>query len=269
MPPRTTVHRESVDRSAHSSGPLQSWDPRLKVGLTGAMLVAISFGARTADIESWLRLVFLTLVALVTAGIGGISHRRWFGRSLVVLPFALFVAVAALVAVVPGHTEGVPLGGWTLTAAPGGVEKALRLLARAWVSILVTLLLAMTTPLSSILTALERWHFPRGFLEVCSLVYRYLWVLLEEGRRLLLARRLRGGTAPPWRSGGRILATLFARALGRAQRIEIALRLRGYRGTLPLGRRLAWTGRDSRRLLLATVVLTAAVIAPHWKGWVG
>jgi len=229
----------------------------------------ISFGATDPGAESWWRLGGLAVALSLGARHGRIPFRLWLGRSLLLLPFAACVAAAKLVILVPGSAPGVPLGGWTLAAAPGGGEEALRLLARAWLCILATLLLAATTPFAAVLAVLGRARFPRGFLEATSLVHRYLWVLLSEGRRLLLARRLRTGRAPPWRSGGRILATLFARSLSRAQRIEVALRLRGYRGELPLGRRLEWTARDSRRLLVAGVVLAAAVLGPRLGGGSG
>jgi cobalt/nickel transport system permease protein len=165
---------------------------------------------------------------------------------------------------VPGDAPGISFGEWTLTAAPGGSEAALRLLARAWESILVSLLLVASTPLPSILAALERWRLPRGFLEACALVYRYLWVLLAEGRRLLLARRLRGGRIPPWRSGGALIAALFARSIARANRIELALRLRGHRpGALIGGAQLRWTARDSARLCIGSAVLGVAILLPR------
>lgn len=263
------MHREWIDRSAHAPGRLQAWDPRLKVGLTVATLLAISFGASSPGAESWLRLAALAIALALAARHGRVPWGRWLGRSLALLPFALAIAAAKLVAIGPGHATGIPLGGWTIAAAPGGGEEALRLLARAWLSILATLLLALTTPFPAILDALSRARIPRGFLEACSLVHRYLWVLIEEGRRLLLARRLRSGRVPPWRSGGRILATLFARSLARAHRIEVAMRLRGRRGALPIGRRLAWSGRDSLRLILCTALLAAAVLAPRFGGGAG
>lgn len=260
------MHREWIDRSADATGRLQAWDPRLKVAATFACLLAITLGAASPGEESWLRLAFITCALGAAALHARLRLGSWLARSFVVLPFAAFVAAGKLVAITAGGSPGVSLGDWTIGAAPGGGEEALRLLGRAWLSILATLLLAMTTPFPAVLAALDRARVPRGFLGACALVHRYLWVLVGEGRRLLLARRLRSGRVAPWRSGGRILATLFARSLGRAGRIEMAMRLRGHPGALPLGRRLAWTAADTRRLLLIAAALAAAILAPELGG---
>ncbi len=255
------MHREWIDRSAHGDGALQRWDPRLKVGISLATLLIIALGSRDPDAVSVLRLGGIALVLSAVAGYGGIPWKSLLLRSLVVLPFVGFVAAARAIQIVHGSAGGLHLGEWTVGLAPDGIEAALLIIGRAWVSVGVTLVLVLTTPLPAILSALDRCHVPRGFLETCSLVYRYLWVLLDEGGRLLLARRLRGGPVAPWRSGGAMLATLFVRSLDRGHRIEVALRLRGYQGTLPIGRDLNWTRSDSARLLIAAGVLVAVWLA--------
>ena len=244
------MHREWIDQAAHAQGRLQGWDPRFKVGALLFTLFALSLTTQDLGARSVARVLLVGLGAPLAAGYAGIPLGRWFLRSLVVFPFVGFVALSVAIELRAGTVAGesaINFGAWSIGWAPDGPERALLLLARAWVSVAWTLVIVSTTPLPSILAALERFRVPRGLLAATSLVYRYLWVLTQETRRLLLARRLRGSGAP-WRSGAAILSTLFSRSLARAERIEIALRLRGTDG-FPVGATLSWRGGDTVRLM--------------------
>lgn len=117
--------------------------------------------------------------------------------------------------------------------------------------------------------ALQGWGAPRSLVAFLVVLARHLDTLARDARQAVLTVRLRGG-GDRWANLPRATAALLARLLGaalaRADRVAVALELRGFTGRLaPLPRwrpRLAETG-----LYLAGALLAAASLAEAlaWK----
>src|SRR5262249_12537789 len=85
--------------------------------------------------------------------------------------------------------------------------------------------IAGSVPAHELAPALAALSVPRAVATVLGAALRQTSVLGEEGRRLVLARKLRGATGHV--QGARVVGTLFTRAAARAERIDLAARLRG------------------------------------------
>jgi cobalt/nickel transport system permease protein len=106
---------------------------------------------------------------------------------------------------------------------------------------------------------------------ITGFLYRYLFVLADEARRMLQAREARSG-APDGRGGGSVAwraqvtgsmaGTLFLRSYERSERIYMAMLARGYDGTVrtlspPSLRLVDWiVGLLVGMLLAALLLLT-------------
>jgi cobalt/nickel transport system permease protein len=115
---------------------------------------------------------------------------------------------------------------------PGGGETALRVLVRSNLSLAAMIILSSTTPFSEILELLRRLRMPALFVTTLSLLYRYMFVLVDQGERMMRARRSR--TFGPrrrlaWRSGAGVVGQLFIRSTERAERVYAAMSARGWR----------------------------------------
>jgi len=94
------------------------------------------------------------------------------------------------------------------------------------------LLLTWTTPFLDILQDLRRLRLPSVMLTTLALMYRYLPVLAEESRRMQRARSSRTFSKKrsiAWHSLSQIIAQLFVRSAGRAERIYLAMCARGWK----------------------------------------
>ncbi len=115
---------------------------------------------------------------------------------------------------------------------PDGARLFGTMLARSTLSLMVMVLLTATTPFTLILAALRRARVPALLLTVLALLYRYLFVLVDEAERLRRARVSRtfvAGRAMAWRGGAAIIARLFVRSTDRAERIYAAMSARGWK----------------------------------------
>jgi len=93
------------------------------------------------------------------------------------------------------------------------------------------ILLANTTPFSELLGVLRRIHFPALMITTLALMYRYLFVLVDETERMQRARVSRTFTkqrAHVWKSLATVIGQLFVRSTERAERIYAAMSARGW-----------------------------------------
>jgi cobalt/nickel transport system permease protein len=115
----------------------------------------------------------------------------------------------------------------------GGWLSFVSILLRFTLTVGAALMLVATTGMYRTAMALERLWVPRVFVLQLLFVYRYLFVLLDEAGSLDRARSLRSfGRPASVALFGRLAGGLLLRTLDRAQRIDQAMRGRGFDGTV-------------------------------------
>jgi energy-coupling factor transporter transmembrane protein EcfT len=132
----------------------------------------------------------------------------------------------------------------------GDFVRALELGGRAAAATLIALAFAATLPLEELPGALRALGLPADF---ASTVHGMLWQLgniRAEGRRLVLARKLRGARGVV---GPEILAELLVRTTARAERVDLAMQLRGAHSALA-ARRVGLGARDFVGIAIALAV---------------
>nr|WP_242666017.1 cobalt ECF transporter T component CbiQ [Parafrankia irregularis] len=151
-------------------------------------------------------------------------------RLAVEIPFLAFAA--ALPFVVPGpRVELLGLG-----LSRPGLEQAFGLLARATLGLMTVIVLAATTPANDLLAGLERLRLPPVIIAVASFMIRYSGLVVDQMRRMGVARRSRGHEPRSLRATGVLAASLgnlFIRSYERGERVHLAMLARGYSGTMP------------------------------------
>ncbi len=124
---------------------------------------------------------------------------------------------------------------------------------RALFAVSVALSIASTVPLAEVPGALGALGVPDALCAVTGTMLRQLGAVRDEGRRLVLARKLRGARGPALGAG--TLATLLLRTADRAGRVELAMRLRGYTAA----EASAHSGLRARDALVVLASVTCAV----------
>lgn len=206
----------------------------------------------------------MLLIVWTFAAVSGVGIVRVFLRSLIALPFIL-IALPTVFTKPGDPLYDLSLGLFTLTATMEGVEFFLSVLVKSWVSVTAAVILTSTTPALGLLSALRSLKLPEILVAVVMLMYRYLFVLVEEAQRMLRARAARSATLGSgsggslvWRarSAGGMAGSLFVRTLDRSERIYMAMLARGYDGeirqqnTVPL-----------RRIAVVQLILPIALFA--------
>lgn len=170
----------------------------------------------------------LTTVLLPVSQLGGLAL---VAAALVVavalsrIP-ALFLAKRLLL------LEPIALGVAALAVfQPGGWQVFGGVLLRTNLCLLTMILLSNTTPFTDLLRVLQRLRVPSLLVTTLALMYRYLFVLVDEVGRMGRARASRTFAARRrvmWWSQAGIIGQLFIRSTERAERIYAAMCARGW-----------------------------------------
>ncbi|MEW5772291.1 MAG: cobalt ECF transporter T component CbiQ [Thermodesulfobacteriota bacterium] len=220
-----------LDRLAAQDTALHRLDPRAKLAATLGFIVAVvSYGRYEIS-----GLLPLALYPAVLAGMGDIPV-RWLLRKLAIAsPFALMVGLfnplldtAPLLHFDMGGGLEVS-GGWVSFAS---------ILLRFALTVSAALALVAGTGFNTVCMALGRLGAPRVFVVQLLFLYRYLFVLAEEGLRMVRARNLRSfsGRGQGLKVYGSMLGQLLLRTMDRAQRIHQAMLCRGFDGQIRAAR---------------------------------
>ena len=198
----------------------------------------------------WPGSVLVGLAATVLALGPARVPARTFARA-VRLPLT-FVAVGAFTAVVEVDGDGL---GW----APDAAARAGALVGHSLAGGAAVLLLATTTPMSDLLPALRRLRVPAAVVEVASVVYRLLFVLLDSLRTIREAQTVRMGYSSvrrSYRSSGALAAAVLTRSWDRARRLQEGLAGRG----LETGLRVLPEALPSSKVFLAATAAGLAAV---------
>jgi len=214
-----------LDLLAADDSLLHRLDPRAKLLVTIIFVVCVvSFGKYEIA-----RLLPFFLYPAVVIGLAGLPFGFLLRKILLVSPFVLFIGIFN-----PwlDHNVVARLGSLPIT---GGWVSFLSLLLRFSLTIGAALLLIATTGFAAICMAMEKLGAPRVFTVQLLLLYRYLFILIEEAIRMIRAHALRSFNARgriSYRVFLQMLGNLLLRTIDRAQRIHMAMLSRAFTGEI-------------------------------------
>jgi cobalt/nickel transport system permease protein len=155
----------------------------------------------------------------------------WVARRAVIE--APFVLLALLLPFTGGAPHIELLG---LTVSEHGALSGWNILAKGTLGVVTSILLASTTPVRALLMGLERLHLPPVLVHIAAFMVRYLDVVLDQARRMRIARISRGHDPRfLWQvtATARSIGSLFIRSFERGERVYLAMVSRGYTGSMP------------------------------------
>jgi cobalt/nickel transport system permease protein len=193
----------------HGVSRVHEWSAGRKLGtaLIGVVLVVLlPRGAWSAYAAAAAGLIAVALAARL-------DLRQLGLRVLLVEPFVIGIALLALL-------------------RPGGLPVFLSIVAKSTLCLAIMVLLTATTRFTDLLGVLWRVRVPALLVTTLALMYRYLFVLLDESARMQRARRSRTfvpSRTDAWRGAAEVAGLLFVRASERAERVYLAMCARGWK----------------------------------------
>lgn len=199
-------------------------DTRVKIVVTLMFVIlVVSFPKYSL---SGLLPFFLYPVFLIA--IGEIPSGYIIKKIAVISPFAICIGIFN-----PLFDREIVLNIWGFGMS-GGWVSFLSIIVKFVLTVSTALLLIATSSFAGICESLRRMRFPDVFVVQLYFLYRYLFVLLEEGYRMVRARESRsfGKRGYGFRPFISLLSVLLMRTVQRAERIYGAMMARGYGGKM-------------------------------------
>lgn len=220
----------ALDALARGNTAVHRLDPRAKLVTCLVFLVCVA----SFDKYTIAALLPFLVFPVVLAASAGLPFGFLGKRLLVVAPFAVFIGIFNPFF---DHRVLLQLGPVAVT---GGWVSFASILLRFVLTISIALILIATTSFPGVCMALEGIGAPRVFAVQLLLLYRYLFVLVNEALRMVRARALRSfhGRGLGMRIFGQMIGQLLLRTLERAQRVHLAMLCRGFDGEIRSLRRL-------------------------------
>jgi cobalamin biosynthesis protein CbiM/cobalt ECF transporter T component CbiQ len=218
----------SIDEIAFTS-PMRRWPPLGKLFLVLSMLFASIFASS---------IIVPGIVLVVGTALLAYSTRFRFPRVVLIALLdglaVLIIGSLVIALITPGMTMySLDLFGLRLNLSDNGMNLGLLVFMRALAGMSVMLFFATSTPIPHLSEAMEQLRLPKEISELVVLIYRYSFLLLELLGTMYLAAQCRlgfKGLRNKFRTSGKLAVGLFTRSMEVADRSQVALECRGFRG---------------------------------------
>jgi len=248
-----------TEEHARAGGWLQGLDPRAKLGMFLAVILAASLTA------SSLILAGLYGILLVVAAASRIPFEFFVRRVWLGIPLFAGIVVIPAIFFVPGpRLFELQLGPLMIAPSIPGLEGAILFVARVGVSVSLAVLLVLTTPWADVLKSLQAIRVPQLFILVLAMTYRYIFLFLHltngmfEARKSRTVARTSGGEQRRWISGS--MGNLLNRSVKMSNDVYAAMVARGFQGEMRTLNQYRMRGSDWVALVGAVAVALASLL---------
>lgn len=257
-----------IDRFAHLETSIHRWDPRIKILSLGIFMFGVAV----------LKTIPLVIIALVAAMIflkitGLPFHFIYHGMKWVVFFLAPFFVIMPLS--YPGEAA---FHIWIFPFAWEGLRLATLIFIKAIAIVMTTYSIFGSARFDISMITLQQLKCPKVIVQMLLFTYRYIFVFIEEMKRMDTAMRCRGFVMKTdvntLRVMGNFVGTLLVRSFERTSRVYKAMLSKGYEGefhTLVVFR-ARWKDFVKAALVVGVIIAILAgdlfgIFRPAVEGW--
>lgn len=219
---------------------------RHRVGEKVALSLGLVLTALLAP--AWPGTILVTVVAVVAVlGFARIRWQLFFAALAAPVSFLVIGAIAVVISLGGTCVPDAWVCAGPVSVSPASLLRAAGLFGHGVAGTAALLLLGTTTPMVDLITFLRQLRIPDALVEVASLTYRLLFVVLATAYALHEAQVARLGDQPRgpdarkrrWHNSAHVMGAVLLRSWDRARRLEDGLTGRGFENaltTLPVQR---------------------------------
>lgn len=243
-----------MDELGRMDTPAHRLDARAKAIVTLAFIVVVMSFPRHA-VSALTPFLFYPITLL---SLGRIPARHILTKMLIAAPFALVIGIFNPIM---DRQPVAAIGPFVVT---GGWVSFVSVMFRFALTVGAALALVACTGMNRLGAGLEQLGVPRVFVVQLLFLYRYLFVVADEGAKMVRSVELRSGGARSLRLRvyGSLIGCLLLRSMDRAERVYRAMVARGFDGDIRILRRPSLCWRD---WVFVGVCLACFAVARQWN----
>lgn len=248
------MKHDFLDHHREGNSLIHRLDPRLKI----VMIVFFILIVLTINYENryWFLLYFV--VPLLLAILSEISLLHYLIKLLRLYPMIFFVTLLIPLFPLPDET---PYRFWGISISSIGLQKFILINTKAVLILFISIVLTSTTDFMRLLKGLEKFRIPTLVLAILSFMYRFIFLLIDEMERVVMAYRSRYlhlSLMKKIKVFASMIGLFFIRTYERGERIYLAMESRGFQGNIYTLTDLRWRMSDS----LVAVIFFLTVLVP-------
>jgi cobalt/nickel transport system permease protein len=222
------MFENTLDGYAHSNG-LKNVNTYFKVIF--AILTLIMNLISTSPVIPFMVLLIVTYLVIFKAKIPYKFYLKFFA-----IPFAFAFITFVFMAIFFGvGVHILDLGIFNLAVTSDGFNLGILVFARILGGFSCLAFLALTTPMTELFSILERLKIPSVVVEITMLMYRYIFVFLDEAINMYHSQETRLGYANmkrAYKSMGMLASNLFIKTWVKGEQIYVSMESRCYNGSM-------------------------------------
>lgn len=220
-----------IDRCAYSSN-ISNIRAEIKLRYAAfPLLICLFCSSNTISILT------IVVMFLTSIFIGGVGFKTYLRQCMIPLTFLLTGVVAVVFGQVDHRDFGVvfsfELFGSFYGVNTESLNSGLSLFLKAFACVSCLCFFSLNTPVNSFLTYLKKLGFSKLLIELMELMYRFIFVIGDEAKKIHIAQNSRLGYrnfVTSIRSCGELVTSVFIKALLRVERVNASLEARGFNG---------------------------------------
>ncbi|MBC6695887.1 cobalt ECF transporter T component CbiQ [Terrisporobacter mayombei] len=211
---------------------LSKANPNVKFSI-GMLLLILSL-INPYNIISVAIIFIMSIVIVGVAKIQLKDYIRFIKIPLIFLIISIFMILFSFTQSKELLLYSMKIGSLYIGISNESINIALHLLFRALSCLTCIYFVMLTTPFNQIIFILKKMHLPDTFLEISILMYRFIFIFLEEVADIKKSQELKFGyinLKNAYQSFGLLVNMLFKRMMIRYDEMSIALDMKLYDGT--------------------------------------
>ena len=223
-----------IDKYAYTNR-LSNSNPYLKF-----IIVIIALTIATITKSNYINLTILIIMGFLTTVVAGISMRKYLKLLLIPITFLILSIITILISVSKAdiYLWSIELFNNYVGITRSSLDDAILLSTRVFASISATFFLGLTTPLNNMIKVFKRLHLPSSLIELIVLIYRSIFIFLQEASDIYNGQELKFGYSNiknSLRSTSLLIRSLFTRVMLKFSEMVVVLECKLYDGEFKTG----------------------------------
>lgn len=204
------------------------------------VIVVISLLITTITKNNYINLSILIIMVFLTTIVAGIPFYKYIKILLIPMSFLLISIITILISfsTVDIYIWSIKINNIYIGITETALRESILLLTRVLGATSSTFFLGLTSPLNKLIVVFKKLHLPNSIIELIILIYRSIFIFLEEVQEIYMGQELKfgySGFRKSIKSTSLLLRSLFVRVLLRYADMVIALECKLYNGEFKIG----------------------------------